>query len=77
MKNKISNPANVFLDPAKTYAWCSCGRTEKMPFCDGLHKGTEFKPLIFKVTEEKNHKLCNCGNTKNAPFCDGTHKRLS
>ncbi len=74
--SKCKNPAIVKLDKYKVYAWCTCGRSEKLPFCDGLHKGTEFKPLIFKAEEDKEHKLCNCGNTKKAPYCDATHKRL-
>ena len=24
---------------SKTYYWCSCGRSQKQPFCDGSHKG--------------------------------------
>ena len=75
MKNFI-NPAIVKLEKDKVYAWCTCGRSEKLPFCDGQHKGTEFKPLIFKAEEDIEHKLCNCGNTKKAPYCDATHRRL-
>jgi CDGSH-type Zn-finger protein len=22
-----------------TYAWCSCGKSQKQPYCDGSHKG--------------------------------------
>jgi len=76
MKRKLTFPAVVKLEKGKTYAWCTCGRSERMPFCDGKHKGTGFKPLIFECDEDKEYKLCNCGNTKNAPYCDGTHKRL-
>merc|ERR1711924_381257 len=28
----------------KTYFWCTCGASAKQPFCDGSHKGTDFKP---------------------------------
>jgi len=77
MKSKINFPAQVFLESNKKYIWCSCGRSENLPFCDGQHKGTEFSPFIFMVEENKNYKLCNCGNTKNTPFCDNTHKKLS
>ncbi|MFT4651259.1 MAG: CDGSH-type Zn-finger protein, partial [Flavobacteriales bacterium] len=28
----------------ETYYWCSCGQSKKQPFCDGSHKGTEFRP---------------------------------
>lgn len=33
----------------KTYRWCSCGQSIKQPFCDGSHKGTDFKPYKFTV----------------------------
>ena len=26
---------------AKDYWWCSCGKSNNQPFCDGSHKGTE------------------------------------
>jgi len=33
-----------------TYMWCSCGRSEKQPFCDGSHRGTHFKPEKVVIT---------------------------
>ena len=36
-------PAGLTLEPG-TYWWCACGLSEKQPFCDGHHKGTEFHP---------------------------------
>ena len=35
------SPAVIELE-AGTYYWCRCGRSEKQPFCDGAHAGTEF-----------------------------------
>ncbi len=64
------------LEAGKDYAWCSCGRSAKQPFCDGSHKETEFKPLHFEVDENETRSLCACKRTGNAPFCDGTHKTL-
>ncbi len=74
--NKKKGPEKVFLNQNKKYAWCSCGRTERSPFCDGAHKGSGYAPLIFEVEENKEYELCTCGNTKTTPFCDGTHKRF-
>jgi len=68
-------PVVMTLEPG-TYYWCSCGLSENQPFCNGAHKGTEFTPNAFEVTEEKQVALCLCKNTKNAPFCDGTHAGL-
>ena len=41
------------LEPG-VYAWCSCGKSTKQPYCDGSHKGTDFSPVIEKLTEAKN-----------------------
>jgi CDGSH-type Zn-finger protein len=63
------------LEPG-TYYWCSCGKTKTQPFCDGSHKGTEYVPLEFVMSERKKVALCNCKKTGKAPFCDGAHKKL-
>lgn len=68
-------PVVMELEPG-TYYWCSCGKSAKQPFCDGSHKGTEFKPYPFSVDKKKKVPLCQCKHTKNAPFCDGAHKRF-
>ncbi|MGH8530717.1 MAG: CDGSH iron-sulfur domain-containing protein [Nevskiales bacterium] len=59
------------------YWWCACGRSRKQPFCDGSHKGSEFQPVRYTVTE-KDRKLwwCGCKHSKTKPLCDGTHNRL-
>lgn len=68
-------PVVMSLEPG-TYYWCTCGRAQNQPFCDGSHKGTGFTPLAFEVTETKTVALCNCKYTGNAPFCDGAHNNL-
>jgi len=68
-------PMVLELEPGE-YPWCSCGRSESQPYCDGSHKGSEFKPLVFEVEEKKKVALCNCKMTKTPPYCDGTHKEL-
>lgn len=69
-------PFVVELDPDKTYYWCSCGRSENQPFCDGSHKGTIFEPVKVEVSEKKKYGLCGCKHTKNSPFCDREHSKL-
>ncbi len=62
---------------AGDYYWCSCGQSKNQPFCDGTHKGSEFTPKKFTVTEAKTYYVCGCKMAKSGgPFCDGTHKSL-
>lgn len=69
-------PFVVELEAGKNYFWCTCGRSEKQPFCDGSHKETEFTPLKFTAEETKKYGLCGCKHTKNAPYCDREHSNL-
>lgn len=67
-------PISVDLEAHKRYAWCSCGYTEKQPFCNGAHKKEGGAPLLFTVEENKTASLCTCKLTRNPPYCDGSHK---
>ena len=68
-------PAVLELEPG-TYYWCACGQSQKQPFCDGSHAGTDFAPMKVELEESKRLALCQCKRTENAPLCDGTHARL-
>ena len=74
MNKEIKYPATIELEAGKNYAWCTCGLSDRLPFCDGKHGKVGMQPLIFTVTETKTYKLCNCQLTANPPFCDNTHK---
>lgn len=57
----------------KNYHWCSCGLSQKQPFCDRSHKGSAFKPINFQLAEKVANKeilLCGCKLSREAPFCD-------
>ena len=58
------------------YAWCSCGKSENQPWCNGAHKGTDFAPKVFVAEETKTAHMCQCKATGNPGFCDGAHKSL-
>lgn len=69
-----SFPYAAELDSGDHY-WCACGKSKTQPLCDGSHKGTEFVPFKFSVTEKKTYQLCGCKKTMNPPFCDGSHNK--
>ncbi|NNF02535.1 MAG: CDGSH iron-sulfur domain-containing protein [Bacteroidia bacterium] len=69
------NPYVITCEPG-TYAWCACGKSSKQPYCDGSHKGSEFSPVIEKITETKIVAWCGCKNSGNKPFCDGSHSKI-
>lgn len=76
-KPKIAQdkPFVMDIDPG-TYAWCACGESDDQPYCDGSHKGSDFKPVIEKVEASRKVAWCGCKHTGNAPFCDGSHTEL-
>lgn len=61
---------------AGTYYFCSCGKSENQPFCDGKHKGSGFNPKPVEITEAKTVAWCGCKHSNNDGFCDGTHAKL-
>ncbi len=71
-----TSPFETELVAGKTYAWCACGRSSKQPFCDGTHKETEIRPIIFTAEESETAWLCGCKRTGSEPRCDGTHNAL-
>lgn len=73
-KRAGDSPIAVTLEAGKRYAWCTYGLSEKQPFCDGKHKGSEFSPHVFVAEKEETKYFCACKATKNGPFCDGSHK---
>ena len=81
-----THPTAVTVEKEKTYAWCTCGLSEKNPLCNGSHKqlATEengevimpYKSLKFTAEVDGEVWLCTCMHTKNPPYCDGSHKNL-
>ena len=69
-------PCAVDLDEGKAYFFCTCGQSQKQPFCDGSHSGTDFNPHKFVAEKSGKAWLCQCKHTKNKPFCDGSHSSL-
>lgn len=70
------SPYQVELTEGKAYFYCRCGRSQKQPFCDGAHKGTDIEPMRFTAPATGTFNLCGCKNTDDEPFCDGSHNIL-
>ena len=72
-------PYKMQLEPGKTYFYCTCGKSDNQPWCNGSHKGTEWKPYKFTYDgDDKKKYLCFCKlNKDESGFrCDGSHKRF-
>ncbi len=79
MKPVVANnkPLRVTLTAGEKYHWCSCGRSENQPFCDGSHVGTGLTPFAFIAEKSEDVWLCCCKQTLNRPLCDGRHKQIA
>lgn len=72
-----NKPVSVVLEKDKEYYFCTCGRSNNQPFCDGSHVSTEHTPKSFIADSSGESFLCQCKHSQNLPFCDGTHKDFS
>ncbi len=72
-----ASPYKVELEEGQKYAFCTCGLSDKQPYCNGAHKEADvFKPNVFVAEKTETAFLCGCKQTGNAPRCDGSHKSL-
>lgn len=80
MKNPIiadNKPVKVNLSKGQEYHFCTCGRSNSQPFCDGSHVGTGFTPRVIVSDEDGDAFLCACKHSRNKPYCDGSHNQFS
>ena len=69
-------PYKVEVREGKTYFWCSCGKSEKQPFCDGAHKDSGFEPVAYKAEKDGEVYFCGWKASAKVPLCDGAHNKL-
>jgi CDGSH-type Zn-finger protein len=72
-----TKPMVIDETPGKK-AYCQCGLSAKLPYCDGEHSraGTGIAPLVVEIDEASKKAICQCHKSENLPWCDGTHSRL-
>ncbi|MCB9866504.1 MAG: CDGSH iron-sulfur domain-containing protein [Phycisphaerales bacterium] len=68
----------VVEETAGKKAYCMCGHSANLPYCDGSHsrEQTGVGPCVVEITENKRVSICQCHKSANLPFCDGTHKKI-
>ena len=73
-----TSPMVIEETPGKK-AYCECGHSANLPYCDGAHsrESTGVKPCVVEVTEAGKKAVCQCHRSGNLPWCDGTHSRLA
>ena len=52
---KLNQSLDVSLEEGKTYYFCTCGHSEKYPFCDGSHRAadTDKRSMAYDCTAAK------------------------
>jgi CDGSH-type Zn-finger protein len=65
-------PMKIMETPGVKY-YCKCGKSARLPYCDGNHEGTGCVPQKMEIESQQEIAICTCGLSSNSPFCDGSH----
>ncbi len=67
------------METAGTKAYCQCGWSEILPYCDGAHSrmATGCSPIVCEVPADGKKSICQCRLSATLPWCDGAHKQLN
>ncbi|MCR9276820.1 MAG: CDGSH iron-sulfur domain-containing protein [Pseudomonadaceae bacterium] len=69
-------PFPVDVKEGQKLFWCSCGKSQRQPFCDGSHQGSEFVPVAYEAEADRTLYFCGCKHSKSGALCDGSHNAL-
>ena len=67
----------VLEETPGTKAYCQCGLSARLPYCDGAHsrEGTDVGPIVCEISEAGKKAVCQCRKSGNLPWCDGAHAK--
>ena len=70
-----TRPIVVEETPGKK-AYCMCGCSATLPYCDGSHsrERTGVVPMVVTIDAACKKAICQCHRSGTLPGCDGTHK---
>ena len=76
MEPKHGTGPIVIEESAGKKAYCQCGLSEKLPYCDGAHSrhDTGLAPIVLEIESDGKKAVCQCHRSGNLPWCDGSHK---
>lgn len=72
-KSPQLKPYFLEIDEGVKYYWCSCGKSNSQPWCDGSHRGTGFRPVPYIPPYDMTSMICGCKHSETRPFCNMTH----
>lgn len=75
---KRGNAPIVIDETPGKKAYCMCGHSANLPYCDGAHsrEATGVTPIVCEVEDAGKKAICQCHKSGNLPWCDGTHSKL-
>ncbi len=58
-------------------AYCQCGLSANLPYCDGAHSHhrTGIAPIVCEIAAPGKKAVCQCHRTATPPWCDGAHSK--
>jgi len=65
----------VIEETAGRKAYCQCGHSANLPYCDGAHarENTGVAPIVCDVEADGKKAICQCHRSGSLPWCDGSH----